>query len=155
MGIRRIVQYPDSILKQKANKVVKFDERLHTLLDDLAKTMYAAPGVGLAATQVGVLKRAFVVDIGEGLFEIVNPVIIEKSGSQTDIPEGCLSIPHLRGIVRRANKVNLRYQDRNGKLAVIEVEGYLARAFQHEIDHLDGILFIDRAEKVFSKGEEE
>lgn len=155
MAVRRIVQHPDSILKQRANKVVKFEDRLHKLLDDLKETMYDANGVGLAATQVGVLKRAFVVDIGNGPIEVVNPEIAEKTGWQVDILEGCLSIPHVSGIVRRAMKIKITYQDRNGKPIEKDIEGYLARVFQHEIDHLDGILFLDRAEKIFTRGKEE
>lgn len=155
MGVRRIVQYPDPILKQKANAVIKFDERLRKLLDDLNETMIAANGVGLAAPQVAILKRVFVVNIGTKLYEIVNPILIEQSGWQTDPPEGCLSIPHLSGTVRRRNKIKLKYQDRTGQEQYIEAEGYLARAFQHEMDHLDGVLFIDRAEQVFTRAKDE
>ncbi len=149
MSIRKIVQYPDPILKKKAKTVTKFHARLHKLLDDMAETMYDAPGVGLAAPQVGILKRVLVIDIGEGLIEMVNPEIVEKSGEQLSPPEGCLSIPNLLGEVRRAQKIKVVGQDRYGNPIEMEAEGYLARAFQHEIDHLNGILFIDVAERTF------
>src|SRR3954454_12978389 len=101
MAIRRIVLHPDPILKEKAKTVTKFNERLHKLLDDMAETMYDAPGVGLAAPQVGILKRVAVVDVGDGLVELVNPVIVEKSKEMELGQEGCLSIPNLRAEVRR------------------------------------------------------
>ncbi|SFJ61946.1 peptide deformylase [Thermoflavimicrobium dichotomicum] len=155
MAIRKIVQYPDPILKEKAKPVTKFHARLHKLLDDMAETMYDAQGVGLAAPQVGILKRVIVVDIGDGLIEMVNPEIVEKSGEQISPPEGCLSIPGLVGEVRRANKIKVVGQDRYGNPMEVEAEGYLARAFQHEVDHLNGILFIDIAERVYRREEEE
>lgn len=155
MAVRRIVTYPNPILREKAKTVTKFHARLHKLLDDMAETMYDAPGVGLAAPQVGILKRAIVIDIGEGLIEMVNPEIVEKSGEQIEPPEGCLSIPNLRGEVRRANKVKVVGQDRYGKPIEMEAEGFLARAFQHEIDHLNGVLFIDIAERTFRLDEVE
>jgi peptide deformylase len=154
MAIRKIVKYPDPILKQKAKPVTKFHARLHKLLDDMAETMYHAPGVGLAAPQVGILKRVIVVDIGEGLIEIVNPEIIEKVGEQISPPEGCLSIPGLIGDVRRANLITVVGQDRHGNPLKLEAEGYLARALQHEVDHLNGVLFIDIAERVYRPEEE-
>ncbi|WP_044642539.1 peptide deformylase [Risungbinella massiliensis] len=155
MGIRQIVKYPDPILKQVAKPVTRFNERLHTLLDDMADTMYEAMGVGLAAPQIAISKRILVVDIGEGLHEIINPEIVEQSGEQIEPSEGCLSIPGLVGDVRRANKIRVQGQDRNGNPIEIEAEGYLSRAFQHEIDHLNGVLFIDIAEKVWRPSEEE
>lgn len=155
MSIRNIVKYPDPILREKAVEVKKFNERLGKLLDDMAETMYDAHGVGLAAPQVGISKRVMVVDVGEELIEMVNPEIIEKSGEQIEPPEGCLSIPGLLGYVKRANKIRVKGQDRNGNPIEIEAEGFLARAFQHEIDHLDGVLFIDIAEKVFRPEEDE
>jgi peptide deformylase len=157
MAIRKIVKFPDPILKQKAKPVTKFHARLHKLLDDMAETMYDARGVGLAGPQVGVLKRVIVVDVGDehGLIEMVNPEIVDKRGEQISPPEGCLSIPNLLGEVRRANWIKVVGQDRHGNPMEIEAEGYLARAFQHEIDHLNGILFIDVAERVFRPDEEE
>lgn len=155
MSIRNIVKYPDPILREKAVKVTRFNERLGKLLDDMAETMYDAHGVGLAAPQVGISKRVMVVDVGEELMEMVNPEIIEKSGEQMEPPEGCLSIPGLLGYVKRANTIRVKGQDRNGNPIEIEAEGFLARAFQHEIDHLDGVLFIDIAEQVFRPEEDE
>jgi peptide deformylase len=154
MAIRQIVKYPDPVLKKKAKTVTKFHERLHKLLDDMAETMYDAPGVGLAAPQVGILKRVIVIDIGEGLIEMVNPEIVEKSGEQI-AQEGCLSIPDLLSDVRRAEKVKVRGQDRFGNPVEMEAEGFLARAFQHEIDHLNGVLMIDVAEKTYRREEVE
>jgi peptide deformylase len=155
LAFRKIVQYPDPVLKKQAKPVTKFHERLHKLLNDMAETMYAAPGVGLAAPQVGILKRVIVVDIGEGLIEMVNPEIVAKSGEQLSPPEGCLSIPGLLGDVRRAEKITVVGQDRHGERVELTAEGYLARAFQHEIDHLNGILFLDVADRVFRPEEEE
>ncbi|MBA4494188.1 peptide deformylase [Paenactinomyces guangxiensis] len=155
MAIRKIVQYPDPVLREKAKPVTKFHARLHKLLDDMAETMYDAQGVGLAAPQVGILKRAIVVDVGDGLIEMINPEITEKSGEQISPPEGCLSIPNLLGEVRRYNRIKVVGQDRNGEPIEIEADGYLARAFQHEIDHLNGVLFIDIAERVFRPEENE
>jgi peptide deformylase len=155
MSIRNIVKYPDPILRERAVEVTKFNERLGKLLDDMAETMYDAHGVGLAAPQVGIGKRVIVVNIGEELIEMINPEIIEKSGEQLEPPEGCLSIPGLLGYVKRANVIRIKGQDRNGNAVEIEAEGFLARAFQHEIDHLNGVLFIDIAEKVFRPEEEE
>ncbi|MBH8601093.1 peptide deformylase [Thermoactinomyces sp. CICC 23799] len=154
MAIRNIVQYPDPVLKKKARPVQKFNARLHKLLDDMAETMYDAKGVGLAAPQVGILKRVIVVDVGEGLIEIVNPEIVEKKGEQLASPEGCLSIPNLLGEVRRAQWVKVTGQDRDGNPLELEAEGYLARALQHEVDHLNGVLFIDIADRVFRPEEE-
>ncbi|GAA5346138.1 peptide deformylase [Planifilum fimeticola] len=155
MAIRRIVKYPDPILREKAQPVKKFHARLHKLLDDMAETMYDAKGVGLAAPQVGILKRVIVVDPGDGLIEVVNPELVDLEGEQLSPPEGCLSIPGLLGEVRRANRLKVKGQDRHGEPFEMEAEGYLARIFQHEVDHLNGILFIDRAERVFRPEEEE
>jgi peptide deformylase len=155
MAIRRIVKYPDPILREKAQPVKKFHARLHKLLDDMAETMYDAKGVGLAAPQVGILKRVIVVDPGDGLIEVVNPELVDLEGEQLDPPEGCLSIPGLLGEVRRANRLKVKGQNRYGEPFEMEAEGYLARIFQHEVDHLNGILFIDRAERVFRPEEEE
>ncbi|WP_217270663.1 peptide deformylase [Kroppenstedtia pulmonis] len=155
MAIRKIVLVPDPILKEKAKTVTKFNSRLHKLLDDMADTMYDAPGVGLAAPQVGISKRVIVVDDGQGLIEVVNPELSRMSGEQLDPPEGCLSIPGLLGEVRRAEKVHLKGQDRNGEPFELEAEGYLARILQHEVDHLNGVLFTDIAERVFEPQSEE
>lgn len=151
MAIRFIVKDPDPVLREKAKPVTKFNANLHKLLDDMAETMYHAEGVGLAAPQIGIEKRVIVVDTGEedgGLMEMVNPEIIEREGEQLG-PEGCLSIPGLNGDVRRALRVKLRGQDRYGNDITIEAKEFQARAFQHEVDHLNGVLFTDIAEKVY------
>ncbi|MDR6227230.1 peptide deformylase [Desmospora profundinema] len=154
MAIRKIVFVPDPILKEKAKPVTKFNARLHKLLDDMADTMYDAPGVGLAAPQVGILKRVIVLDDGEGLIEVVNPVLEDLEGEQLG-PEGCLSIPGLQGDVRRAERLRVKGQDRNGEPIEMEAEGYLARIFQHEVDHLNGVLFTDVADRVYEPRREE
>lgn len=146
MAIRNIVKIGDDVLRKVCRSQLTFDEKLHTVLDDMAETMYKAEGVGLAAPQIGILRRYCVVDVGDGLIELINPVITEKSGSQTG-SEGCLSIPDRFEEVVRPLKVTVRAQDRNGKNIVITAEGFKARAFCHEIDHLDGILYIDRIKK--------
>ena len=146
MAIRNIVKIGDDVLRKVCRSQLTFDEKLHTVLDDMAETMYKAEGVGLAAPQIGILRRYCVVDVGDGLIELINPVITEKSGSQTG-SEGCLSIPDRFEEVVRPLKVTVRAQDRNGKNIVIAAEGYKARAFCHELDHLDGILYIDKIKK--------
>lgn len=143
MAIREVVKYGDEILTKKCRPVEKFDEKLHTLLDDMAETMYEKDGVGLAAPQVGILRRIVVIDCGEGLIELVNPEIIRQSGEQLE-GEGCLSCPGKYGIVSRPMYATVKAQDRNGKEFKIKGEGLLAKAFSHEIDHLDGILFLDK-----------
>lgn len=156
MGIRMIVKDPDPVLREKAITVTKFNANLHKLLDDMAATMYDAPGVGLAAPQVGILKRVIVMDVGNenGLIEMVNPEVITSSGEQIG-PEGCLSIPGLQGDVKRALNVTAKGQDRNGNEIVIEGTELLARCILHEIDHLNGVLFTDLATKVYMVEEEE
>ena len=145
MAIRNIVKLGDDALRKICRTQLNFDERLHTVLNDMAETMYAAEGVGLAAPQVGILRRYCIVDAGDGLVELINPVIVEKSGSQTG-EEGCLSLPGQYGIVTRPLKVTVRAQNRYGENITVSAEGLKARAFCHEIDHLDGILYIDREE---------
>lgn len=143
MAIRNIIKKGDEALKKVCRSQLTFDKRLASLLDDMADTMYAADGCGLAASQVGILRRICVVDVGDGLIELVNPVIIEKEGKQEE-QEGCLSFPGEFGITERPMKVKVRAQDRNGNTFTVEGEGLKARAFCHEIDHLDGIVFKDR-----------
>lgn len=143
MAIRNIVKIGDPILLKKSRNIEKFDERLFVLLDDMAETMYKENGAGLAAVQVGVLKRVFVADTGEGLLELVNPVIIDTEGVQEE-QEGCLSLPGECGITSRPSIVKVKAQNRNGKWFIYKAEGLKARCFCHEIDHLDGILFTDR-----------
>lgn len=141
MAIRNIVKDGDPVLNKVCRTVVNFDEKLAQLLDDMIETMHDANGVGLAGPQVGMLKRVCVVDIGDGeIVEFVNPVIIEQSGEQID-NEGCLSCPNVWGKVKRPMNVTVKAQDRNGKNFVKQAEGFKARAFCHEIDHLNGILF--------------
>lgn len=140
MALRNIVKLGDSILNKTSRKVEKFDEKLATLIDDMLETMYHANGVGLAAVQVGMLKRVVVIDIGDGPMELVNPEITLKEGEQRE-SEGCLSLPGKYGVTVRPMKVQVKAQDRNGKWQVFTGEGLKARAFCHEIDHLDGVLF--------------
>ncbi len=146
MAIRNIVTLGDDVLRKVCRTQMQFDERLHSVLDDMKDTMYKAEGVGLAAPQIGILRRYCVIDVGDGLIELINPVIIEKSGEQTDF-EGCLSLPGKSAEVSRPLKVTVRAQDRNGNNFTVTGEGLKARALCHEIDHLDGILYIDRANK--------
>ncbi len=146
MGIRNIIKIGDDALRKAAKPVAKFDLRLWLLLKDMADTMYKAEGAGLAAPQVGILRRVVVVDDGNGLVELVNPEIVEKEGEQCG-PEGCLSIPGRQGLVCRPNKVTVRAQDRHGKFFEKTGEGLLARAFCHEIDHLNGVLYVDLMER--------
>ncbi|MBN6185895.1 peptide deformylase [Aneurinibacillus sp. BA2021] len=149
MSIRMIVKHPDPVLREKCKEVTKFTPNLHKLLDDMAETMYDAEGVGLAAPQVGITKRVVVIDVGDGIIEMINPEIIERKDEQYG-PEGCLSIPGLLGDVRRSRWVKAKALDRNGNEIIVEGEDLLARAIQHEIDHLNGVLFIDLAEKTYS-----
>ena len=142
MAKRNIVKLGDDVLRKKCKPVTVIDSRVHQLLDDMAQTMHEANGVGLAAPQVGLLKRIVVIDVGEGVIELINPEIVSVSGSQTG-DEGCLSIPDKFLPVTRPNKVKVRAIDRYGKAFTMEGEELLARAFCHEIDHLDGKLFID------------
>ncbi len=144
MAIRNILKYGDDALRKVSRTVINFDERLAQTLDDMKDTMYDADGCGLAAPQIGVLRRYCIVDVGDGLIELVNPVIIEKSGVQNE-DEGCLSIPGNYKTTVRPMRVTVRAQDRHGNTFTVSGEGLKARAFCHEIDHLDGILFIDRA----------
>ena len=143
MAIREIREKGDEILYKKCKAVVKFDEKLHILLDDMYETMQSRDGVGLAAPQVGILKRAVVIDVGDGKIELINPEIVEESGAQPG-SEGCLSVPGVFGEVTRPNVVTVKAQDRDGKWFKITGKELLARAFCHEIEHLDGKLFLDR-----------
>ena len=142
MALRNIVKLGDDVLRKKCRAVTMIDSKTHELLDDMAQTMHAANGVGLAAPQVGLLKRIVVIDVGDGVIELINPEIIACSGEQTD-DEGCLSVPDKFLPVRRPNVVKVRALDRYGKSFTMEGEGLLARAFCHEIDHLDGKIFLD------------
>ena len=145
MALRQIVTIGEDVLYKKSRTVEVFDSRLATLLDDMLETMYAANGVGLAAVQIGILKRVVVVDTGEGVYELINPEIVSFDGVQEGY-EGCLSVPGRRGWVERPMSVTVKAQDRNGTEHTYTVNGFTARAFCHEIDHLDGTLFVERAE---------
>ncbi|MBQ3073558.1 MAG: peptide deformylase [Ruminococcus sp.] len=152
MAIRNVVKEGDEVLRKTARPVTDFNERLHILLDDMAETMYKENGCGLAANQVGILRRVVVIDTGEGLIELVNPEIIKKSGSQQEV-EGCLSCPGEYGITKRPMKVTVKAFDRFGNEKIYEGEGLLARAFCHELDHLDGVLYKDNVIRMLSPDE--
>ena len=143
MAIRNIVKQGDPILEKVCRKVENFDARLAQLLDDMAETLHQANGVGLAAPQVGVLRRVVVIDVGEGVIELVNPEIITESGTQYEV-EGCLSCPGQWGITKRPMHVTVRAQDRNGNWFEREGEGIVAQCFCHETEHLDGHLFTEK-----------
>ncbi len=147
MAIRNIVQMGDNTLRKKSFEVTDFGEKTHQLLDDMKETLIKANGAGLAAPQVGVLRRIFIVSVDDEYFECINPVIIKQSGKQTG-EEGCLSVHGKYGTVTRPNKVTVKAFDRNGKQFTVNAEGFLARAFCHENDHLDGILYVDKATDV-------
>lgn len=146
MALRNIREYGDEVLRKKSRTVKTFNKRLHTLISDMLETMTDANGVGLAAPQVGILKRVIVIDVGEGPVVLINPEIVESEG-ETVKPEGCLSIPGVLGEVPRPRRVKVKAQDKWGAPFEIEGEELLARALCHEIDHLEGILFVDKAIK--------
>ena len=147
MAIRNVVQVGDEVLRQKCFPVEAFDESLHALLDDMRDTVKQEQGAGLAAPQVGVLRRVVVVDVEEGYFELVNPVILSQKGEQTGW-EGCLSVRGKSGVVSRPMKVKISFQDRNGEKYILQAKGFFARAICHELDHLDGVLYIDKATQI-------
>ncbi len=156
MAIRKIREIGDSCLKKKCREVEKFDSKLHALLDDMQDTMLLANGVGLAAPQVGILRRVVVIDLGEenGILELVNPVITHTEGSVTDT-EGCLSVPGKAGEVTRPQKATVRAFDRDGNEFEFTGEDLYARCICHECDHLDGVLYVEKAEKVFDLNQNE
>lgn len=140
MGIRMVRVVEDSLLLKRSREVKEINERILSILDDMVETMYENDGVGLAAPQVGILRRLFVADIGDGkVYKAINPEIIYEEGEAIDL-EGCLSIPNFRGTIKRAEKVKMKYTDIDGNEQIVEADGLLARCFQHEIDHLNGIL---------------
>ena len=147
MAIRNIIQVGDETLRKKCFEVTSFDEKLGMLLDDMKDTVKKANGAGLAAPQVGILRRVFVVDVEEGFFEFVNPVIVSVSGEQTG-KEGCLSVKGKWGEVTRPKKVVIRARDRFGKKFTLTAKDFFARAVCHEYDHLDGILYTDKATSI-------
>lgn len=147
MAIRNVVQVGDEVLRKKCFPVETFDEKLFELLDDMKDTVRKEEGAGLAAPQVGILRRIVVCDVEEGFFEFVNPVMLSYSGEQNGY-EGCLSVKGRRGVVSRPNKVKISYQDRFGEKHFLTAKGFFARCICHELDHLDGILYIDKASRV-------
>ena len=163
MAIREIVSIPDPVLRRKAHKITLFDQDLQTLIDDMIETMRNAPGVGLAAPQVGVSERLIVVEYGNDedesvpkkLFVLANPEIVQASEEKVQGVEACLSIPRLMGDVDRHTELVIKGHNRYGKPVKLKVKGWLARIFQHEIDHLEGVLFTDRAARVWRAKEGE
>ena len=154
MALRKIVTVGDPILTKKCRPVVRFDEKLHTLLDDMADTLLEANGVGLAAPQVGILRRVVIIDTGEenGIVELINPKLIETDGEQTGC-EGCLSVPGEYGIVTRPMTAKVEAQDRYGDWFEMEGEELMARAICHELDHLDGHIYTEIAERMLTPEE--
>ena len=154
MAIRQIVKLGDEVLRKKSFEVTDFGAKTHQLLDDMYDTLVKADGAGLAAVQVGVLRRAFIVIAGEsvkdGVIEFINPKIISQSGEQTGT-EGCLSIENKWGEVKRPYRLTIKFQDRYGKERKIKAEGFMARAICHEYDHLDGIVYTDKATEIRNK----
>lgn len=163
MTIQKLYTFTEEVLRQKADTVETFDDRLQTLVDDMIETMRAAPGVGLAAPQIGVPKRVIVVEFGdehdetlpERLFVLVNPEIVQESEEKVAGIEGCLSVPELVGEVERAQQVTVRGQDQRGKKVNIRAQGWLARIFQHEIDHINGVLYTDKTDQIWQPKEED
>ncbi len=147
MAILEIRQIGDAVLRKKAAPVKRISKNIRTLIKDMVETMYAADGAGLAAPQVGVPKRICVVDAGEGLIVLINPVITRQEGEVLAV-EGCLSIPGKAGLVKRSEKITVEALDENGRRLWVDADGLLGRACQHEMDHLDGVLYVDIADKV-------
>ena len=154
MALRKILTDGNPTLNKKSRPVTSFDERLATLIDDMKETMVEANGVGLAAPQVGVLRRVVVVDTGEEIVELVNPRVMEESGEQDGL-EGCLSVPGRYGLVKRPNVVKVEAQDRHGDWYEYEGEELIARCFCHELEHLDGHLYTERAYQMMTQEEYE
>ncbi len=154
MAIRQLRLDGDPLLRKKSREVTEANDRILTLLDDMVETMYENDGVGLAAPQVGILRRIIVIDVGQGPIRLINPEILERDGSQEGV-EGCLSVPNRAGIVIRPNHVKVKYQDENMDEKIIEGTGLLARALCHEVDHLEGVLFTDKMEREIKEDEEE
>ncbi len=152
MGLRKILTDKDPALHKVCRPVEKFDGRLHRLLDDMKETLIDANGVGLAAPQVGILRRVVLVDTGDEVLELINPSLLETSGEQVGA-EGCLSVPGKYGLVKRPNYAKVRAQDRNGNWFEAEGEELIARCFCHELDHLDGILYTEVMERFLTEEE--
>ena len=152
MGIRNILTDEEPALHKVCRPVVAFDKKLHKLLDDMGETMREANGVGLAAPQVGILRRVVTVDLGDEILELVNPELVETDGEQTG-PEGCLSVPGKYGLVTRPNYAKVKAQDRYGEWFEVEAEELIARCFCHEIDHLDGHLYLEKVTRMLDEEE--
>ena len=152
MGLRKVLTVKEPCLHKVCRPVDKFDGKLHKLLDDMKETLEDANGVGLAAPQVGILRRVVVVDTGEEILELVNPELLETSGEQVGA-EGCLSVPGKYGLVKRPNVAKVRAQDRDGNFFEVEGEELIARCFCHEIDHLDGIVYTEVMERFLTEEE--
>ena len=153
MALREILTEPNNILREKSLNVEKVDQELQNLMDDMLETMYAAPGIGLAAVQVGILKRVIILDIDQkegkkNPIFLINPEIVDKSKNNSTYEEGCLSVPGQFAVVDRPEKCHVKYLDYYGQKKEIKAEGMLATCIQHEIDHLEGILFIDYLSKL-------
>lgn len=154
MAKRYVVQVGDGVLRERCAEVKRFDKQLAELLNDMKETVRAENGAGLAAPQIGLALRVVVIDVDEGYFEMVNPKILSAKGEQTG-PEGCLSVKGKQGIVTRPDKVKAEFRDRNGRKHTVTAEGFFARAVCHELDHLDGVLYIDKAVDLQDVGEED
>ena len=152
MALRKILTDKEPALHKVCKPVVNFDEKLHTLLEDMKDTLIDSQGVGLAAPQVGILRRVVLVDTGEEILELINPVMVETDGEQEG-PEGCLSVPGLYGLVKRPYYAKVRAQDRDGNWFEAEGEELIARCFCHELDHLDGIVYTEVMERLLTEEE--
>ncbi len=152
MGLRKILTDKEPALHKTCRTVVDFDKKLHKLLDDMAQTLAEANGVGLAAPQVGILRRVVIVDTGDGILELINPSLVETDGEQEG-PEGCLSVPGKYGLVKRPYYAKVKAQDREGQWFEVEAEELIARCFCHELDHLDGILYTQVMERFLTDEE--
>ena len=147
MSLKEIIIYPDPVIKKRSESVEEVNEEIKQLIDDMTETMYASRGVGLAAVQIGILKRVIVVNVGEELVVLVNPEILENEG-ESQMEEGCLCLPGVLVDVKRSEKVKVKGLNEKGEEVVVDAEGLLARAFQHELDHLNGILIIDKVSRI-------
>ena len=147
MSLKAIIRYPDPVIRKKSEFVEEVNEEIKQLIEDMADTMYASSGVGLAAVQIGVLKRVIVVNVGEEFIAMVNPEILENEG-ESQMEEGCLCLPGVLIEIKRSEKVKVKGLNDKGEEIVIDAEGLLARALQHEVEHLDGILIIDKVSRI-------
>jgi peptide deformylase len=164
MAIKEIVTIPNPVLRRKAHPVTHFGPELQELIDDMIETLHDEPGSGLAAPQVNISQRVIIVEFPEDeededaepkLYVVVNPEVVRASNEKVDGPEGCLSVPNLRGTVERHAEITVKGKSRRGQPLKLKLKGWTARIFQHEIDHLDGVLFIDRASEVWEMRDED